>query len=228
MIRKIWNALLSFKERLMKLVDSSVAIKVIIRLFRNILIFVAVLTGFVWVLIQFEFVRYVETLDPDLQDVAGGTVMVFVFVGVWWVFSNANKFRKKLKNIEGPSAWKRIGGKIWEITLLVYGIVSIISVTIFGTKFAIEGISNNWDNIVKVMYSIFIVIGGGAVGIIAIKIIKMSTSHNENASRLFIGIYILGAFFSIVLSFLTYGLSSLITLHGALSWLYIILFIKGV
>ncbi|GAK50028.1 hypothetical protein U14_01253 [Candidatus Moduliflexus flocculans] len=69
-------------------------------------------------------------------------------------------------------------------------------------------------------------IGGIAISTVVWMIMNGSTSENKKIGDIAWGIYVLGAFFGAVVSFIKYGLTSWLWLHMSLSWVSIFLFLK--
>ncbi len=90
-------------------------------------------------------------------------------------------------------------------------------ILILGLLFGAHYIWSNWKG------DILHIVGGIAVLAVATVIISGATEKNEKAQNLVFGIYFLGVFFAGVLSYVSFGLSSWILLHGSLSWIYIFL-----
>jgi len=95
--------------------------------------------------------------------------------------------------------------------IAIFGIIGIIFLVGI-----LSFVSENWDSIVRI-------VGGIIVGGAAIFIIGASTQGNSTAENIMGGLYFLGILFAVVVSYLKYGLSSWLILHGALSWVYILL-----
>lgn len=214
MTSKISDMLSAIESPIMDLMGSFVIGKVFVRLIRNILIFVA---GwfFLWALGNYVLPQLVSTKNPTVNVILFSTSLLYFFVGVYHVVNNTKEFFKS--TIE-PDKLK----KIHDIIDTIRGFIILVALLFFIYTIVKKGISNNWEIIVEMLYGILKIIGGGLVGIIAFLIIKISTLHSNNTQKLFLGMYILGSYFSIILSFITYGLTYEITLHGAFSWLYIL------
>lgn len=76
---------------------------------------------------------------------------------------------------------------------------------------------SNWKS------DILHILSGIAVFAVVTVIISICTEQNQKARGVIFGIYFLGVFFTGVLSYISFGMTSWILLHSSLSWIYIFL-----